>query len=197
MSKSAVNPKSRILISDSKDEIEMKIRKAVTDSETHISYDPVRRPGISNLLCILHQCRRLVAGPKPTPQSVISYGPCSAKTHSPTSKSSHLGIALNSGTPRPTPHLERSSLSSTSSAARQLNVELSDLAETFKGMQTPQFKEAVVHAVEACIGPIRAEFEKVRSDESYLRHVTRDGALRAQQIAARTIGEVKGTIGLD
>jgi len=104
---------------------------------------------------------------------------------------------FESGTPRPTPHLELSSLSSTSSAARQLNVEISDLAESFQGIQTPQFKEAVVHAVEACIGPIRAEFEKIRSDESYIRHVTRDGALRAQQIAARTIGEVKGKIGLD
>jgi tryptophanyl-tRNA synthetase len=64
-------------------------------------------------------------------------------------------------------------------------------------MQTPQFKEAVVHAVEACISPIRAEFQKIRSDESYIRQVTRDGAVRARQIAANTISEVKAKIGLD
>ncbi|KAF8319437.1 Nucleotidylyl transferase [Clavulina sp. PMI_390] len=55
MSKSAKDPKSRILLSDSRDEIARKIRKAVTDSETTISYDPIHRPGISNLLRILHE----------------------------------------------------------------------------------------------------------------------------------------------
>lgn len=53
MSKSEVDPKSRILLTDSPEDIEKKIKSALTDSEPGISYDPVRRPGISNLIEIL------------------------------------------------------------------------------------------------------------------------------------------------
>ncbi|KAG8853362.1 Tryptophan--tRNA ligase, mitochondrial [Tulasnella sp. 330] len=53
MSKSAPDPRSRILISDSTEEISSKIRSAVTDSIPTISYDPLNRPGVSNLLTIL------------------------------------------------------------------------------------------------------------------------------------------------
>lgn len=55
MSKSDVNPKSRIGITDTEDEIRKKIKSAVTDSIDGISYDPKTRPGVSNLLeMILH-----------------------------------------------------------------------------------------------------------------------------------------------
>lgn len=53
MSKSDPDPKSRILITDSEEEIHAKIRGAVTDSEPGISFDPERRPGVSNLIEIL------------------------------------------------------------------------------------------------------------------------------------------------
>lgn len=53
MSKSAPNPASRILLTDSEDVIMKKIRGAVTDSEGGVSYDPVARPGVSNLLDLL------------------------------------------------------------------------------------------------------------------------------------------------
>jgi len=54
MSKSHENPKSRILISDSRDEITKKIKSALTDSITGITYDPQQRPGVSNLIEILY-----------------------------------------------------------------------------------------------------------------------------------------------
>jgi tryptophanyl-tRNA synthetase len=54
MSKSSPNEKSRILITDSADDIERKIKGAVTDSEPGVRYDPERRPGISNLIDILY-----------------------------------------------------------------------------------------------------------------------------------------------
>ena len=57
MSKSHVNPKSRILITDSREEIEKKVKSALTDSVTGISYDPVNRPGVSNLLEIMFYLR--------------------------------------------------------------------------------------------------------------------------------------------
>ncbi|KAF2490417.1 tryptophanyl-tRNA synthetase [Lophium mytilinum] len=53
MSKSHENPKSRILISDSRDEIAKKIKSALTDSIDGITYDPQQRPGVSNLIEIL------------------------------------------------------------------------------------------------------------------------------------------------
>ena len=53
MSKSHVDPRSRILVSDSSAEISNKVRLALTDSTLGISYDPVTRPGVSNLLSIM------------------------------------------------------------------------------------------------------------------------------------------------
>ncbi|EXJ80264.1 tryptophanyl-tRNA synthetase [Capronia coronata CBS 617.96] len=53
MSKSDPDPKSRILITDSKEDIYAKVKGAVTDSEPGISFDPERRPGVSNLIEIL------------------------------------------------------------------------------------------------------------------------------------------------
>lgn len=53
MSKSHADPKSRILITDTEDDIKTKIKEALTDSEPGITYDPKCRPGVSNLLEIL------------------------------------------------------------------------------------------------------------------------------------------------
>ncbi|RFU74174.1 3-oxoacyl-acyl-carrier- reductase [Trichoderma arundinaceum] len=53
MSKSHKAQRSRILITDTPEEIRSKIATALTDSVPGISYDPANRPGISNLLEIL------------------------------------------------------------------------------------------------------------------------------------------------
>lgn len=53
MSKSHADPKSRILITDSADEIHTKIKEALTDSKSGVTYDPRGRPGVSNLIEIL------------------------------------------------------------------------------------------------------------------------------------------------
>ncbi|MCJ1375536.1 mitochondrial 37S ribosomal protein rsm10, partial [Loxospora ochrophaea] len=50
MSKSHDDPRSRILLSDSPDEISKKVKLALTDSENRVSYEPLRRPGVSNLI---------------------------------------------------------------------------------------------------------------------------------------------------
>jgi tryptophanyl-tRNA synthetase len=56
MSKSHPNPKSRILLTDSEQNIKSKIKSAVTDSVDGISYDPQQRPGVSNLLDLIYHC---------------------------------------------------------------------------------------------------------------------------------------------
>lgn len=53
MSKSHHNLRSRIQINDGPEVIADKIRLALTDSIPGVSYDPERRPGVSNLLAIM------------------------------------------------------------------------------------------------------------------------------------------------
>lgn len=53
MSKSHSDPRSRVLITDSADEIQRKIMSALTDSTNSVSYEPENRPGVSNLLHLM------------------------------------------------------------------------------------------------------------------------------------------------
>jgi tryptophanyl-tRNA synthetase len=53
MSKSVSSPLGTVLVLDSPEEIDRKVRKAVTDTETEVRYDPVHKPGVSNLLELL------------------------------------------------------------------------------------------------------------------------------------------------
>ena len=52
MSKSAENANGVIFLDDDKDTIIRKFRRAVTDSEAVVRYDPENKPGVSNLLSI-------------------------------------------------------------------------------------------------------------------------------------------------
>lgn len=54
MSKSDVNHKSRILLSDSLENITKKVKAAVTDSLDGVMYDPENRPEIANLINIMY-----------------------------------------------------------------------------------------------------------------------------------------------
>jgi tryptophanyl-tRNA synthetase len=54
MSKSHSNPKSRVLLTDSREEIQKKLKVALTDSIDGISYDPEARPGVANLIDIAY-----------------------------------------------------------------------------------------------------------------------------------------------
>ena len=52
MSKSAENPNSSIFLTEDKDTVIRKFKRAVTDSDTQIKYDLENKPGVSNLLSI-------------------------------------------------------------------------------------------------------------------------------------------------
>ncbi len=56
MSKSDTNPLGYIALSDSKDQIANKIRRAVTDSGRDIVYSPEDKPAIANLMTIYSLC---------------------------------------------------------------------------------------------------------------------------------------------
>lgn len=52
MSKSDPNPLSRIELTDSPEDIKEKVKKAVTDCTSQVTYDPENRPGVANLIDI-------------------------------------------------------------------------------------------------------------------------------------------------
>ena len=52
MSKSCENPNGSIFLSDDRDTVIRKFKRAVTDSGSEIIYDPENKPGVSNLLTI-------------------------------------------------------------------------------------------------------------------------------------------------
>lgn len=65
MSKSSPNTASRILINDDADVIRDKIAKSLTDSHTQsITYDPLSRPGIANLIDILRHTTKTQTPPE-------------------------------------------------------------------------------------------------------------------------------------
>lgn len=53
MSKSDPDIRSRILISDTPEDIQLKIRLALTDSTPEVYFDESGRPGVSNLISIM------------------------------------------------------------------------------------------------------------------------------------------------
>ena len=53
MSKSDVSPLGTVLMYDEPDAIARKVRRAVTDTDGEVRYDPAKKPGVSNLLEML------------------------------------------------------------------------------------------------------------------------------------------------
>ncbi|OTB17681.1 hypothetical protein K445DRAFT_315426 [Daldinia sp. EC12] len=56
MSKSSPNHRSRINITSTPEEIRARVMVALTDSQNVVTYDPISRPGVANLLELLSQC---------------------------------------------------------------------------------------------------------------------------------------------
>jgi tryptophanyl-tRNA synthetase len=56
MSKSASSAAGSLRLLDEPDVLRRKVMRAVTDTDGEVAYDPVRKPGVSNLLVILAAC---------------------------------------------------------------------------------------------------------------------------------------------
>jgi tryptophanyl-tRNA synthetase len=67
-----------ILLLEDLDSISKKIKRAVTDTESEVRYDPAAKPGVSNLLSILGAC----TGQEPAALAgrYTQYGPLKADT---------------------------------------------------------------------------------------------------------------------
>ena len=53
MSKSAESPQGTVLLSDTSSQIAKKIKRAVTDNDAEVRFDPETKPGVSNMLSLL------------------------------------------------------------------------------------------------------------------------------------------------
>lgn len=78
MSKSLASPQGTVLLSDDLKTVDRKIRRAVTDNETEVRYDPVAKPGVSNLLSILAGVTN--QNPQELAKGYTQYGPLKAET---------------------------------------------------------------------------------------------------------------------
>src|SRR5205807_2034721 len=78
MSKSADSPRGTVMVFDSPADIERKVKRAVTDPQTNVRYDPEHKPGVSNLLTIL----AVSTGrpPEELADEYTEYGPLKADT---------------------------------------------------------------------------------------------------------------------
>ena len=72
MSKSEDSPQGTILVLEDLDSVAKKIKRAVTDTDTDVRFDPVEKPGVSNLLSILSACTQ--AAPEVLADSYSRYG---------------------------------------------------------------------------------------------------------------------------
>jgi tryptophanyl-tRNA synthetase len=78
MSKSLDSPQGTILVLDDPKAIEKKIKRAVTDTDNEVRFDPVGKPGVSNLLSILGAVTD--RDPAALADSYDLYGPLKADT---------------------------------------------------------------------------------------------------------------------
>lgn len=78
MSKSAESDSGTILLEDDLSHTAKKIRRAVTDSDNQVRWDPAAKPGVSNLLGILGACTG--ADPEALADDYQQYGPLKADT---------------------------------------------------------------------------------------------------------------------
>jgi tryptophanyl-tRNA synthetase len=78
MSKSDDSAAGTILLLDDLSSVAKKIKRAVTDTETEVRFDPVNKPGVSNLLSILGACTG--EAPEELANRYTQYGPLKSDT---------------------------------------------------------------------------------------------------------------------
>ena len=78
MSKSADSPQGTILVLEDLGGVAKKIKRAVTDTDDEVRYDPVAKPGVSNLLSILGAATGRT--PEACADDYHQYGPLKADT---------------------------------------------------------------------------------------------------------------------
>jgi tryptophanyl-tRNA synthetase len=131
MSKSRSSPQGKVNLLEPPEAIARKIKRAVTDVETDVRYDPETKPGVSNLLELLAVATD--GDPKDLATKYTQYGP---------------------------------------------------------------LKDDTAAAVVEMLRPTQTRFNELLNDRTYVASVVKDGAAKAQTIAAATLARAKNAIGL-
>jgi tryptophanyl-tRNA synthetase len=131
MSKSS--PSGAVFIMDTNDQIIKKIKAAVTDSDREVSFDPIAKPGIANLVGLL---------------------------------------------------------------AAATNQDLNQVVDQVVGLGYGAFKQQVADALVARIEPVRNQTQYLLADPVGLLQVIEAGAVKAKTVAAKTIADTYGRLGL-
>jgi tryptophanyl-tRNA synthetase len=81
MSKSADSPQGTVMLLDAPKDLERKIKRAVTDTDGEVKFDPINKPGVSNLLTLLALSTN-VDDPATLVDKYTQYGPLKTDTAS-------------------------------------------------------------------------------------------------------------------
>ena len=133
MSKSSENLNDVVFLDDDPDTIMKKFKKAVTDSENKVKFDPENKPGVSNLIQI--------------------YSAITEKS-------------------------------------------FGEIEEEFANEGYGTFKMAVATKVIELLKPVQEKYNKILEDRVYLEKIYTEGKKKAEELAEKTVREVKDKIGI-
>ncbi|KAI0480780.1 putative tryptophanyl-tRNA synthetase [Xylariaceae sp. FL0804] len=178
MSKSTPNESERILITATPEEIHRRIRHAVTDSDNRVTYDPVGRPGVANLLELLAQC---------SPPSSPSSSSSSSSSPSPSNSS-----------PATSKDSSNSNSNGGSETRRMQRKTPEQLAAELAGAPLAELKARAAAAVAAELEGVRDRYRYLlaRSGGRELDDVEAEGARVARRSAEETMRRVRYAVGL-
>jgi tryptophanyl-tRNA synthetase len=71
-----------------------------------------------------------------------------------------------------------------------------DVVERFANAQTSKFKMELAEVVIDALEPIQKEYHKLMDDREYLASIANVGSTRANELANKTLAEVKSIVGL-
>ncbi len=76
------------------------------------------------------------------------------------------------------------------------DIDVEQVADTFRGKQTRELKEAVTEVCVERLKPVREKFDQFRKDDTYVERMLQEGEVAAGEIAARTMKQVRKAVGL-
>ncbi len=73
--------------------------------------------------------------------------------------------------------------------------DLNEICAELEGLNIVQYKDALAHAINERLQPIRDEVQKLQEDQAYVEGVLQSGAEQAREVATETFSEVQRLVG--
>ncbi len=200
MSKSDPSEASRIHLTDNDDAIIQKIRKATTDSTASISYDIENRPGISNLIDMVVALENTQVKREHTRSLIFTTQ--GHPMYDYINSTAPLQSLLNAFVHAPTQalhdlmsyHQLLESLVTDNYGGKTSHEAIVAQCEGANA-NTSYLKNLAAEKLIAEIAPIRAEYQKIQTDNEYLASTVNLGAKKAQDLAQENLTHIYKTMG--